>query len=264
MNEGIEDSSSDGRGSLKGFYSYKNTFDKDSVWLDIPKHGRAPWNCASERTDTEPLRPLVIFVDNSDPYAQDLEAALTESEAAILAANSQSVGWEGPSQLSSADSGEIHGLEALSAVATHDRLSYPALAVDQQSVSTPDSAATHFRNIPLTLTSHSQIPRTIPAQISPPISIPSDNGHNNINFLLNPSQSISPPVDPSIQHTPESRGSPLVLRSTETSLDGPVETDYEVTFLLRHFSEVPGPWYVFVNSRPRDIKANIASQDGFV
>ncbi|KAL2784975.1 hypothetical protein BJX66DRAFT_315838 [Aspergillus keveii] len=223
MNEGIEDSSSDGRGSLKGFYSYKNTFDKDSVWLDIPKH--------------------VIFVDNSDPYAQDLEAALTESEAAILAANSQSVGWEGPSQLSSADRGEIHGLEALSAVATHDRLSYPALAVDQQSVSTPDSAATHFRNIPLTLTSHSQIPRTIPAQISPPISIPSDNGHNNnINFLLNPSQSISPPVDPSIQHTPESRGSPLVLRSTETSLDGPVETDYEITFLLRHFSEVPGPW----------------------
>jgi hypothetical protein len=41
MNEGIEDSSSDGRGSLKGFYSYKNTFDKDSIWLDIPKHGKA-------------------------------------------------------------------------------------------------------------------------------------------------------------------------------------------------------------------------------
>lgn len=29
----------EGRGDLKGFYSYKNTFDKDSVWLDIPKHG---------------------------------------------------------------------------------------------------------------------------------------------------------------------------------------------------------------------------------
>jgi hypothetical protein len=29
----------EGRGNLKGFYSYKNTFDKDSVWLDIPKHG---------------------------------------------------------------------------------------------------------------------------------------------------------------------------------------------------------------------------------
>ena len=30
------------RGNLKGFYSYKNTFDEDSVWLDIPKHGTAP------------------------------------------------------------------------------------------------------------------------------------------------------------------------------------------------------------------------------
>ena len=25
--------------SLRGFYSYKNTFDEDSVWLDIPKNG---------------------------------------------------------------------------------------------------------------------------------------------------------------------------------------------------------------------------------
>lgn len=30
-----------GRGNLKGFYSYKNTFHKDSVWLDIPKHGES-------------------------------------------------------------------------------------------------------------------------------------------------------------------------------------------------------------------------------
>lgn len=35
-----EESPRCGRGDLKGFYSYKNTFDKDSVWLDIPKHGR--------------------------------------------------------------------------------------------------------------------------------------------------------------------------------------------------------------------------------
>lgn len=35
-----EESPRCGRGNLKGFYSYKNTFDKDSVWLDIPKHGK--------------------------------------------------------------------------------------------------------------------------------------------------------------------------------------------------------------------------------
>lgn len=27
------------RGNLRGFYSYKNTFDEDSVWLEIPKQG---------------------------------------------------------------------------------------------------------------------------------------------------------------------------------------------------------------------------------
>jgi hypothetical protein len=26
--------------SLKGFYSYKNTFEDDAIWLDIPKNGR--------------------------------------------------------------------------------------------------------------------------------------------------------------------------------------------------------------------------------
>lgn len=38
MNKDLSDAAT-GRGTLKGFYSYKNTFDKDSVWLDIPKHG---------------------------------------------------------------------------------------------------------------------------------------------------------------------------------------------------------------------------------
>lgn len=38
MNNALE-TPQEGRGNLKGFYSYKNTFDKDSVWLDIPKHG---------------------------------------------------------------------------------------------------------------------------------------------------------------------------------------------------------------------------------
>ncbi|KAL4865640.1 hypothetical protein BDV12DRAFT_146865 [Aspergillus spectabilis] len=224
MNENIEESASDGRGSLRGFYSYKNTFDKDSVWLDIPKH--------------------VIFVDNSDPYAQDLETALSESEAAILAANSQSVGWDGP-QIPLMERGEAHGLEALSAIAAHDGLSFPTLAVDQQSVSTPDSVTTPFNNVTTTAAgAHyaNEIPRSI-SQISPPVSVHSDNGNNtNIHFLLNPSQSISPPVDPTIRSTPDSTGSSLALRSTETVLDGAVETDYEITFLLRHFSEVPGPW----------------------
>ena len=35
----------DGAGSshsLSGFYAYKNTFDRNSVWLDIPKQSQSP------------------------------------------------------------------------------------------------------------------------------------------------------------------------------------------------------------------------------
>lgn len=41
MNRNLNESPQ-GRGNLNGFYSYKNTFDKDSVWLDVPKHGTVP------------------------------------------------------------------------------------------------------------------------------------------------------------------------------------------------------------------------------
>ncbi|KAL4905197.1 hypothetical protein BDW74DRAFT_153212 [Aspergillus multicolor] len=216
---------SEGRGSLKGFYSYKNTFDKDSVWLDIPKH--------------------VIFVDNSDPYGQDLEPALTESEAALLAANSQDARWDNPQMTPTETGEETQGLEALSTLAAHDRLPFPALVVDQPSVSTPGSVTTPFSSISTTMPTSlpNQIPPSISAQISPPISIHSDNANNtNIHFLLNPSQSLSPPIDPTIQRTPDSARSPLALKPVENHPDAPVETDYEVTFLLRHFSEIPGPW----------------------
>ena len=26
--------------TLKGFYAYKNTFDDETVWVDIPQHGK--------------------------------------------------------------------------------------------------------------------------------------------------------------------------------------------------------------------------------
>lgn len=38
--------------SLKGFYAYKNTFDDDAIWMDIPKNG--------ERSDSLPLTFLLM------------------------------------------------------------------------------------------------------------------------------------------------------------------------------------------------------------
>ncbi|KAH8423628.1 Zn(II)2Cys6 transcription factor domain-containing protein [Aspergillus melleus] len=234
MNKDLDDPSA-GRGNLKGFYSYKNTFDKDSVWLDIPKH--------------------VIFVDNSDPYADDLEAALGESEAAILAANSQTRHWN--SHHPSPSDGESHGLETLSTAAVHDRLSYPSFSVEPQQALAATDGGSAFNTVSTTSISSGPSPNpprsAIPPLASPPISIASSNTNtnNNINFLLNPSsQSHSPPVDPTIQHASERRSSSLTARSlvsrggkpVEQRSDMPVETEHEIAFLLRNFSEAPGLW----------------------
>ncbi|KAE8362887.1 hypothetical protein BDV27DRAFT_130779 [Aspergillus caelatus] len=231
MNKDPDDSTG-GRGTLKGFYSYKNTFDEDSVWLDIPKH--------------------VIFVDNSDPYVEDLEAALGESEAAILAANAQNRHWNAQRAISL--DGETQGLKALSAAAAHDQLPYTSLNMDQQPLATPDSGVA-FNAVPATTVTTGPSPNptcnATPGQPSPPVSIsPSNSTNNNINFLLNPSQSLSPQTDPNLQYATTRRSSSLTARSVasrgvgtvESKPDIPVETDREIMFLLRHFSESPGLW----------------------
>ncbi|GMF70022.1 unnamed protein product [Aspergillus oryzae] len=196
------------------------------------------------------LTSVVIFVDNSDPYVEDLEAALGESEAAILAANAQSRDWNAQQTISL--DGETQGLKALSAAAIHDQLPYTSLNMDQQPLPTPDSGVA-FNAVPATTVTTGPSPNPtcnpIPGQPSPPVSIsPSNSTNNNINFLLNPSQSLSPQTDPSLQNATARRSSSLTARSVasrgagpaESKPDVPAETDREIMFLLRHFSESPG------------------------
>ncbi|KAJ5099325.1 transcriptional regulator family: Fungal Specific TF [Penicillium argentinense] len=207
MNTGLAEAQ-EGRGDLKGFFSYKDSFDKDSVWLDIPKH--------------------VIFVDNSDPYATDLESSLAESSALALA-QSRNQRWGSGSRASDADS---HGLDALSAVASHDRLPYsPHSISDSMSYPSPNRSRSSV----------------MPPPTSPPLSLSASSNNTNINFLLNPSNSLSPPVDP-ITHPAGQRSASLpsrpaaVHRTTEVRVDGQAETNFEIAFLLRHYSEGPGLW----------------------
>ncbi|CAI7578799.1 unnamed protein product [Penicillium pancosmium] len=201
----------EGRGDLKGFFSYKDSFDKDSVWLDIPKH--------------------VIFVDNSDPYATDLETSLAESSALALA-QSRNQRWGSGSRASDAES---HGLEALSAVASHERFPYsPHSVPDSMSYPSPNRSRSS----------------AMPPPTSPPLSLSSNNNTNtNINFLLNPANSLSPPVDP-LGHIAGQRSASLpsrpamaaAHRAVEIRVDGDAETDFEIAFLMRHYSEGPGLW----------------------
>lgn len=204
---------------------------------------------------------IVVFVDNSDPYVDDLEA-LHESEAAVLAANanSQNNDWNGAQssgvRVASVD-GETQGLETLSTAATHDRFSYSSLGVGnhqhhQQPVST-DSVSPFNPNVEISPSvSPGPSPRSkLLPQASPPVSISSSNtahNNNNINFLLNPSNSLSPPVDPNLQQSTGRRSSSLTARPgvsrspTESRPNVQAETDFEIAYLLRHYAEAPGLW----------------------
>lgn len=235
--------SPDGRGSLNGFYSYKNTFDKDSVWLDVPKHGTAPlgdivwaWAFVGRWLTFS----AVIFVDNSDPYADDLEASLADPSIAAQTGSPQYRWGSGGSRTSDA---ETQGLEALSAVATHDRFPYSSLdhsVSDSTSYTSPNPRRS------------AAIP---PA--SPSMSLSSTSNNTNINFLLNPSHSLSPSIDPSMQLSDRNTALPSRPAASQRSLshmsqmslmnhtpDDNSETDFETAFLLRHYSEGPGLWYV--------------------
>ncbi|KAJ5134293.1 Transcription activator AMTR1 [Penicillium atrosanguineum] len=197
----------EGRGNLKGFYSYKNTFDKDSVWLDIPKH--------------------VIFVDNSDPYADDLEATESSAEALVQSRNNI---WGSDSRASDAGS---HGLDTLSTVASHDRFPFSPMEhsiSDSMSYPSPNRSRSS----------------AMPPPASPSMSL-SSNNNTNINFLLNPSHSMSPPLDPTMG-TPDQRSASLPSRPAPQprrvsyQVHDHAETDFEVAFLLRHYTEGPGLW----------------------
>lgn len=173
---------------------------------------------------------IVIFVDNSDPYAEDLEIAESSAVALAQARNSR---WGSGSRTSDTES---HGLEALSAVASHDRFPYSPMA---HSVSDGVSYPSPNR-------SRSS---AMPPPASPSISISAGSNNTNINFLLNPSHPLSPPVDPSM--TPDQKSASLPSRPAtlsrpiiEQRMDGHAETDFEVAFLLRHYTEGPGLWYV--------------------
>lgn len=175
----------------------------------------------------------VIFVDNSDPYAEDLEASLAEPGGA---AQTQSANSTWGSSGSRTGDAETQRLEALSAVAAHDRFPYSPLA---HSVS--DTAA---------YASPSRRQGAVLPPTSPSMSLSSTSNNTNIKFLLNPSHSMSPNIDPSIQLSDRSTALPTRPAASQRSLshmshtpDDNAETDFETAFLLRHYSEGPGLWY---------------------
>lgn len=84
--------------------------------------------------------------------------------------------------------------------------------------------------------------------ISPPVSMTSSN--HNIDFILNHPAAASPPLDPSLQSpcAPSTRdilharSSSSHMSISSSQLEGNVENDHEIAYLLRYYSEGPGQW----------------------
>ncbi|KAI9817894.1 MAG: hypothetical protein M1827_001013 [Pycnora praestabilis] len=230
MNGGDERASTDG--SLKGFYAYKNTFDEESVWLEIPKQ--------------------VTFVDDFDPYADpsspELDGPLTSPEN-VVQTQYQDGQWNmGTHFQHNNEHSSAHGLEALSAAASGDHYPFMSPSINPEPNLIRHTSFGAGDTPPVV-----QLPVTTPsstaAVISPPASMSSSN--NNINFILNHSSSsaMSPPIDPNLQSPVVHQATPTPAGSTSSQAvlhDMPpersIETDHEVAFLIRHFSEGPGQW----------------------
>jgi hypothetical protein len=186
------------------------------------------------------LTHAVTFVNITDPYADDpLDPALTSPDASLAAPLQANWAPEVPYRGGSSQV-TAHGLEALSAAASRDRASFP-----HPQASHLDMATTAISYMTQNLHNAPSFPISTrrPTQLShsPTTSMSSIN---NINFLLNPQGSLSPPIDPCLRNPPEVRDASIPAPSilAEPRVEQPVESDQEVAYLLRHFAEAPGSW----------------------
>ncbi|KAF2086203.1 hypothetical protein K490DRAFT_74733 [Saccharata proteae CBS 121410] len=221
--------------NLKSFFAYKNTFDADTVWLDIPRQVTF-WNTTDPYN--EPMSP-----DHEAPSASTSATSQTPSQPVATVEWNQDA-YRQPDATSAA-----HGLHALSAAAAGDHFSF--LARDSAQTATPGSDNTLLPSV----TPAMQVPtplarRSIDPPMSPPVSMTSSN--HNIDFILNHPAAASPTLDPTLQ-SPFASGSrerfhtrPTSSHTSVTATSNPfeinAETDHEIAYLLRYFSEGPGQW----------------------
>ncbi|KAL5383924.1 hypothetical protein DPSP01_005724 [Paraphaeosphaeria sporulosa] len=201
-----EDSGDDN--SLKGFYAYRNTFDEETIWLDIPRN--------------------VTFINTTNPYLDpDFDNMSIGSADSPSSFEPRSVtSWPAHNKFSTATSTPISGplhnppmcytpeLEALPALDTPSMLQSPPTSSVGTPISPPLALATHFR--PMLHHSLSMTPPPIDPQLASPMSQLPDQ--------IPRSSSMS------------------TSRRTPSCTSYMSDRDYETAYLLRWFSEGPGYW----------------------
>ena len=182
------------------------------------------------------LKYIVTFVNILDPYATpptpDLEERLQDPETSPYELHRED--WEMEHDYHSTDA-QTRGLEALSAA---------ALFIPPEANMLPPSIDYPENNFQNSHSPHGER-ENLTTPLTPQTPITSSN--RNLDFILNPSSAMSPQIDPNLQPPDVSAGDEYLRRSpNEWHLQPRVGTEIctKVAFLLRHFSEVTGQWYV--------------------
>lgn len=186
------------------------------------------------------LNGVVTFVNVSDPYATPSSPELDET----APESSQPLhGQEG----AGAEAGEIQntglmdaqtlGLEALSAAALYT----PSAAALQEPTSYSVDALDCLDPIPAS--NETFAPGETSPQPRSPLGLP-----KSLDLILNPTSTSPPTIDPHLQSYKVHQYVPDTFRGYNADRGShpkaSTETDQKTAFLLRHFSEVTGRWYV--------------------
>lgn len=224
--------------SLSSFYSYKNTFDANTVWCDVPRQRKYSMLITrSLYADT----PLVTFFNTTNPY---LDPGTPEIDGQIplprqISYNQQhQAQWNVAHQFDTRPDLHPHGLEALSAAALYP--SPEANMIPRRMSNDSSQLDNPFKSsFPVHRDDHHST-----------LSGAAMSSSNNLNFLLNPASAIDSPIDPSLrsslvdQASPSNGTSHSPKTKHEKGVDGEAESETKVAHLLRQFSKSPGQWGV--------------------
>ncbi|CAO2657421.1 Nn.00g035470.m01.CDS01 [Neocucurbitaria sp. VM-36] len=191
--------------SLKGFYAYKNTFENDTVWMDIPKN--------------------VTFINTTNPY---LDPSTPDFDTMSATSIGSPPSYEHRPLASWRTHGSFHSVTSTPSsmgselAPTSVAMCYtPELEILRPSMQSPPESA-------------------VGTPISPPVSL----CDRRINPSFNYSTSTTPtPIDPRLNSPFDSSTDYIPQRSPpRLEAKSMTEKDHEIAFLLRWFSEGPGYW----------------------
>ncbi|KAL8958088.1 MAG: hypothetical protein Q9193_004789, partial [Seirophora villosa] len=204
--------------NLNGFFAYKNTFDQDNIWLEVPK--------------------TVTFVNVSDPYATSPIPELDEPSAE--SSRPQFEQEQGGTEINRVQGrasieAPTRGPEGLSAAALYTPSDATVLSGTVQYADDGSDLAPMGDD---TFSMTGMSPRTQTAL---------DHSSGNIGAIWNLSPNLQSGPDASFHFFGNNPCFPETSQegytsTRESQLRASTETSQKTAFLLRHFSEVTGRW----------------------